>query len=69
LHVVEERFLVADAEVLSIFERHAGALGCPVQRQLLVPAALDPDRRLGLKYELDDVVLRANVVPEDERSG
>src|SRR5438093_189659 len=51
---------------LRVFERHTGALSGPVQAELLVPAALQPDRRLSLEDELDDVVLRPHVVPEDE---
>src|SRR3990172_11850251 len=66
VHVGEEIIPGVDTQGLRVLEAHAGALGYAVQGELLVPAAVQPDRGPVLENELDDVVLRAVVVPQHE---
>src|SRR3990170_1130494 len=69
VHVGEEIVPGVDSQGLRVLEAHAGALADPVQAELLVPAAVQPDRGLVLENELDNVVFRPVVVPEHERDG
>ncbi len=45
---------------------HAGALAIAREAKDVVVAAVEPDRRLPLGDEIDDVVFRPDVVPEAE---